>query len=151
MKSDNVAVNTVNAAKEKAASLNVKNKKNKQKPNSGAPTSTGDNIQLNTKEKHYVSSPMKHNILTPTFETTVKNQSPNKKKKDKKKNKSKDNPHKQITKNEDKITETVELTASKKLKNKIKQRKQIGQLNKGKHQVNKQGVGNKTKKKFHQK
>lgn len=151
--SDDGVVNIVNIASDEATSLNVKNKKNKQKPNLGVPTSTGFITQVNAKEKYPVSTPIKHNVLPPSVENTVKNQSPNKKKKDKKKKKSGDNPHKQVNKNDDKITETVELAASKKLKSKIKQRKQIGQLNKGnsKHQVNKQSIGNKMKKKFQQK
>lgn len=147
--SSNGAANTVDAAAVKPTSLNVKKKKNKQKPNLGS-TLTEPNTQVNLKEKHSVSTPIKHNVLIPTVENTVKNQSPNKKKRDKKKNKSGDNADKQVNKNEGKITETVQLTASKKLKNKMKERKQIGQLNrdKGKHQANKQGIGNKRKKKF---
>lgn len=133
-------VNTVNVASEKAALLNVKNKKNKQKRNSDASTST-----INT-EVMSVSAPIKHNV--PTLENIVKNQSPNKKKRDKKK--SNDNVYKQVNKNEGKITETVQLAASKKLRNKMKKGKQLGQLNsdKYKHQVNKQGIRNKGKKKF---
>lgn len=58
-------------------------------------------------------------------------QSPNKKKK---KNKKAGNPQSQtINKNENKITEKVEVTAAKKLKNQFnKKKKQIGQINSNK-------------------
>lgn len=137
-------IHTVNLSP-KAASFKVKNKKNEQKLNLGVPTSTGPNTQVNSKEKHSVSTPMKH---VASVENTIKNRSPNKKK-----NKSSDNAYKQVNKHEGKIEQTVEFAASKKLKNKMKERKQIGQLNrdKGKHRVNKQGIGNKRKKKFQQK
>lgn len=149
--SDNGVVKTVNVSSDNAASLNVKNKKNKQKLNSSISTPAGLNTKAISKEKHPVSTPKKDNILPPTVGNTVKN--PNKKKNDKKKNKSSDNAYKQLNKNEGKVTETVELAASKKLKNKMKERKHIGQLNreKGKHQANKQGIGSKIKKKFRQK
>lgn len=156
-------VNTAKTASEKTASLTVsenqnkKNKKNKQKPNSGIPASIG-NSQVNLKKTQSGSTPIKQKVPKPTIEKTVPNQSPNKKKKrDKKKNKSNDNASKEtVNKNQGKITETVQLAASIKLKNKMKKNKQIGQLNsdkhvKHKHQVHKQGIGNKMKKNFRQK
>lgn len=151
---------TVNEASEKTVSSTFthnqkkKNKKNKLKPNSDVPTLTG-NTQANLKEKQAVSTPIKQNVAKPTVGKTVENQSPNKKKKrNKKKNKFNNNaPKETVNKNEGKITETVELAASIKLKNKMKKKKQIGQLHsdKGKQQVNKRDVGNKIKKKSQRK
>ncbi|CAH4037353.1 25S rRNA (cytosine-C(5))-methyltransferase nop2 [Pieris brassicae] len=55
--------------------------------------------------------------------------SPKKKNKKKNKNKNKTNVQDQINKNANKITDNIEISAAKKLKNNNKKQKQIGQLN----------------------
>ncbi|KAI8434848.1 hypothetical protein MSG28_003340 [Choristoneura fumiferana] len=168
---DDTATKDNNKTKEPAKqNLNVSNEGKKQKkkrrnkkikPLATETTVTANDTrqpQNNTKKSKTDATPVKAVADSKVIPQTP---SPNKKKNRKKnKNKNKNpaaNPQQPVAlvnKNEKKITETIEVAAAKKFKNKIKKenKKQIGQLktNKGapENKPQSQGVGKKNKKNF---
>ncbi|KPI91581.1 Putative ribosomal RNA methyltransferase NOP2 [Papilio xuthus] len=110
-----------------------KNKKNKQKGTANEAqektSNVNENLNIDKTDETGKAQNEKQQNLSKDSTNSGNTQSPKKKGKKNKKNKNKQPNPTIVSKNEQNVTEKVQLEVSKKLKNKMKKKKKIGQIN----------------------
>ncbi|XP_013180339.1 PREDICTED: 25S rRNA (cytosine-C(5))-methyltransferase nop2 [Papilio xuthus] len=110
-----------------------KNKKNKQKGTANEAqektSNVNENLNIDKTDETGKAQNEKQQNLSKDSTNSGNTQSPKKKGKKNKKNKNKKPNPTVVSKNEQNVTEKVQLEVSKKLKNKMKKKKKIGQIN----------------------